>query len=317
MTGDADPRVEFVISLEVHDDPTCLRPRVCDSYGLRIAFGRAPRAGSGAAPRVTVCEQISGTQAIYHYHVENRGSERSIGQLWVGYTDLEGATLPEPPAGWTLEAGIPAANATSPPGWTVEGIKEEEATRYSVIWRSAENDPSTDIPPNHAVGNFSATLPTPVVQYLRNWWLVVLDNGQTFEGPLEARSALLPAEDLLGTLVINGDPLTLQFLSPEQNARVWFYAESKRIRLSVTAAAPCAQVLIRSPQGGTITSRIFAADGTLDAVLSDTGNYHLYVDPPNSLLSAADLAACRCRWRPKRCHRGRVGDGGRSRTGHV
>jgi hypothetical protein len=45
-------------------------------------------------PRVTVYQQISGTQAIYHYHVENPDSERSIGQLWVGYTDLEGAALP-------------------------------------------------------------------------------------------------------------------------------------------------------------------------------------------------------------------------------
>jgi hypothetical protein len=37
------------------------------------------------------------------------------------------------------------------------------------------------------------------------------------------------------------------------------------------------------------SSTDFASDGTLDAVLSDTGNYQLYVDPPNSLLSAPTL----------------------------
>src|SRR6188508_2822130 len=76
-------------------------------------------AGSGVhaqeLPRVTAFEEISGSQAVYHYRVENRDAEQAIVQLWVGYdytTDEIG--LPAPPAGWTEDTGIPPGNATSP-----------------------------------------------------------------------------------------------------------------------------------------------------------------------------------------------------------
>jgi len=250
-------------------------------------------AGSGVhaqeLPRVTAFEEISGSQAVYHYRVENRDAEQAIVQLWVGYdytTDEIG--LPAPPAGWTEDTGIPPGNATSPPGWTVSAVREEEQQRFFIRWLSAENDASTDIAPQ-SVATFSVSAPTPIALYRTTRWVAFFDDGQVAEGRLEPISAKAPPADLLGTLVVNSTPLTLQFRSPEQNARVWFYAEGKRIRLSVRAPAPCTQVLIRSPQGGTITSRIFASDGTLDAVLSDTGKYQLYVDPPNSLLSAPTL----------------------------
>ena len=239
---------------------------------------------------MTVYEQLSGSRASYHYRIDNMDAERSIVQLWVGYDFwTDEVALTTPPAGWTEKFGIPAGSASSPIGWTVDAVRQEEASRYFVRWLSALNDPSKDIAPNQSSATFSVTLSARMVQYLTSRWVVFFDDGSVLDGRLEPRGSMdLPA-DLLGTMVVNGSPLMLHFQSLEQDARVFFYTDGqKRIRLSVTAPAPGTQILIRSPLG-TITSRTFTADGVLDAVPPDAGDYHLYVNPPNTVLSAPTL----------------------------
>jgi hypothetical protein len=171
-------------------------------------------------PSVLVSETFAGNQATYHYRLVNNG-ERAATALWIGYDYFMGLLeLPEPPARWTVGAGLPDGSATSPIGWEAGMVAGEATGLFRVEWGA--NDPSHDLIPGQSLDGFSVMLSQPVREYLSVHWTVEFDDGSVSSGVLARGPAAPDATDITRTIIPGGPPVDLTFDVPGRNARLTF-----------------------------------------------------------------------------------------------
>jgi RHS repeat-associated protein len=108
-------------------------------------------------------------------------------------------------------------------------------------------------------------------------YTIVVDPYQTATGSI----TLTLSEDLVSSISIGGSSTTVTTTRAGENARVTFSGTSgQNLGLGITGNTTTGvQVLVRRPDGSTLSSGIFVASGERDFTLDVTGSFTMFVDP--------------------------------------
>ena len=173
------------------------------NFGVRVFAREAENTPSGV---------------VYEYEIRNNGPS-PIGAVYVGWRfGTDNFELLQPPLGWTLEDGIPAGSATSPPGWTVEAIQLEHSRRWTIEW--APESPGAALQPGQTLGGFSVRTASASSAYRLGRWSVIFGSGadaawwlEPFEDPTVPPDTVPPAVAIVdpaaNSLVANTVPITV------------------------------------------------------------------------------------------------------------
>ena len=139
------------------------------------------------APTITVKASQStkpdGTTR-YEYRVVNSGPHR-IAAVDIGYDYYHGVfELLVEPKGWSFDSGLAQGSATSPPGWHVNVVTEEESQSIEIEWRV--NDLTTDVAHGRTLTGFSIITPEPDDKYLHGHWTAYLTDANPESAALDA-----------------------------------------------------------------------------------------------------------------------------------
>jgi hypothetical protein len=249
---------------------------------LLLLHGPAP-AQEDSGIRVTVSEEIVSGHATYHYTITNSG-DRAISALFLGFDKATGDfELAAAPLGWEIDTGIVAGTIASPAGWEPDVLAVEGSNAVRVEWGTGVAGGAYTLAPGQTLTGFSVLAEGIEPSYLSSHWTAILDNGGARTGQLERAPAPPSANDITG-VVVPGQPVSLTFDAPGQNARLTFEAAAgERYSLLVSATSlPGASVFIAgldgTPLGGALRA---AAGGTafMEPVTVSAGMHTVIVDP--------------------------------------
>jgi len=157
----------------------CMAAFICS-----LAFPALCIAQNNSGVSVLVRQQRSSAgEVVYHYTVVNR-DKRKIVAIDIGRDEEhDRSELTELPIGWTFDEGLPATSATSPPGWEVTLITNEESQYFDIEWRTGD---ATAIPRGGKKTGYSVILSKPHPQYMNSHFTVFFSDATTATGTLRA-----------------------------------------------------------------------------------------------------------------------------------
>ena len=139
------------------------------------------------APTITIkASQSTGQDGAtrYEYRVVNSGPHR-IAAVDIGYDYYHGVfELLVVPKGWSFDGGLAQGSATSPPGWHVNVVTEEQSPFIEIEWRV--NDLTTDTEPGRTLAGFSIITAEPDDKYLHGHWTAYLTDANPESAALDA-----------------------------------------------------------------------------------------------------------------------------------
>ncbi len=143
----------------------------------------APLAQAATPVSVKVYGQHIGSRVIYNYRVINN-STGGIPSVWIGHDNKNDRDvsndiweLHELPSGWDFYAGIPPSSATSPPGWRVYVITQEENEKHGIAWETID-DNSPEILAAQTIAGMSITLDKADDRYWAGHAKILFSSGQ-------------------------------------------------------------------------------------------------------------------------------------------
>ncbi len=143
------------------------------------------------APTITVKATQSTKQdgtTRYEYRVVNSGPHR-IAAVDIGYDYHHGVfELQVEPKGWSFDSGLAQGSATSPPGWHVNVITEEQSQSIEIEWRV--NDLTADVSHGRTLAGFSIITPKPDDKYLHGHWTAYLTDADPESATLDAEKIM-------------------------------------------------------------------------------------------------------------------------------
>jgi hypothetical protein len=120
----------------------------------------------------------------YQYWVVNN-SPFPVTSIVIGLNYFSGLSeIQTPPAGWSVDGGLPASSSSSPNGWTAKVIPTEDTSLLQFEWDAST--PSAAIAPGQTLQGFSIILLQPDVTYSSSDWTVYVNGAGTnyYTGPL-------------------------------------------------------------------------------------------------------------------------------------
>jgi hypothetical protein len=133
--------------------------------------------------QVSAEDMADGTER-YRYILSNRTGQDVVG-LFIGYYADESELLTAP-LGWDVDTGIPTSSIEKPLNWHGEVFTTEERPYLSLLWMT--DAPEFALHTGATVNSFSVLLDTKRQEYASAHWTVILADGQTVSGQVNAVS---------------------------------------------------------------------------------------------------------------------------------
>lgn len=155
---------------------------VCVVISALLMAVRVGSAQSLQSVAVKVSLFGKGDGSMYAYRVVNR-SEKPIIGLQIGYNYYtREQELSVPPSGWSDREGLPSDVVSSPAGWNVVVVTQEESDFTKLRWQTL--DSGRAVLAGRALAGFSVKVPIQSSGYSSGHWTAVFADGSVLSGLL-------------------------------------------------------------------------------------------------------------------------------------
>ncbi len=134
--------------------------------------------------KVQACKQNLPDGNVRYYYQLTNNSEHAVVAVRIGYDYYHGnPELSVPPVGWDYYTGLPSNTSTSPTGWHLTMITQEESNYHFIEW--VIDNAASALPSGKTLQGLSVILPQTDDAYLNSHFDVILGDSTDVSAPLE------------------------------------------------------------------------------------------------------------------------------------